>query len=82
MIKSIRIVYAQNTRTVLVKNTEDVTIGDKSVSVRLTQEETRRFSPTGNADIQVRILTVQGDALASDIIRVPVQDVLDNEVLV
>ena len=53
-------------------------------SFKLTQEETKRFSakPKNMVDIQVRALTIGGDAMASDKKSISVQDVLNDEVLV
>ena len=81
IVKTIRIVYAQDDSVILVKRGEDVLIDGNTVSVRLTQEETRLFSASSTVSIQLDILTTDGDVLHSDIIKTLVQDVLLDEVV-
>ena len=47
---------------------------------RMTQEEANLFQPEP-VRVQVRVLTSDGEALASDITTMRVTDVLDDEVL-
>lgn len=47
---------------------------------RMTQEEANMFAPEP-VRVQVRVLTTDGEALASDITTMKVTDVLDDEVL-
>lgn len=82
IIKEIKITYAQKNVVVLEKRTEDCIIEVGKVFVRLTQEETFKFSHNSLVDIQIRILTHDDNALISQIITVPVGVCLDNEVLV
>ncbi len=82
LISKIRITYAQNGDTILTKNEEDVTLDDNIAEVKLTQEETNLFDFGVNVKIQVRVLTTGGDALASEIFKVPCGRVLDDEVMV
>ena len=85
----ILITYAQGNRIVLEKEKDDLTIEQEpttdgtvwSASFRLTQEETKAFSPNSAVKIQIRVLTEAGEALASEQIRVLVSDVLNDEVL-
>lgn len=88
----ILITYAQNGEIVLEKHKSDLTFescdcfGGKTVytaSIKLTQEETNLFSanPKGIVNIQVRAITENGDAIASDIMQISVQNVLNDEVL-
>lgn len=81
IVKTIRIVYAQDDSVILVKRDEDVLIDGNTVSVRLTQEETRLFSASSTVSIQLDVLTTDGDVLHSDIIKTLVQDVLLDEVV-
>ena len=81
IIKTVKIIYSQNNKTVLCKNTTDCEIEDGKISVRLTQEETLLFSCKAVVNVQVRILTKGGDALASDIIKVAAFECLDDGVL-
>ena len=82
VISKIRITYAQNNAIFLTKENEDVSIDGNVATVKLTQEETKKFTADKEVEIQVRVLTIGDDALASDIIKVDVQKVLDDEVMV
>lgn len=81
VIDKIRITYAQAGAIVLTKETEDIRLDRNVAMVKLTQEETKRFEMGKPVMMQVRILTLGGDALASDIIDDVVFDVLDDEVM-
>lgn len=81
-IKSIRITYAQGGKNILRKENGEITMDGKTAIVRLTQEETKLFTADKDVEIQVRILTLGGDAPASGIMRTNVERILDDEVLV
>lgn len=89
----ILITYSQSDRIVLEKEKSDLEFEQTtdchnnpvwSASYRLTQEETKLFSPNpGNqVKVQIRVLTYAGEAMASDKKTLSVQDVLNDEVLV
>lgn len=99
--KEILISYAQDGTVLLEKTKEDLTVVEKEdsdgnkyweASVRLTQEETNKFSAQSGVclgsqnavktvDIQVRALTYADEAVASEKMMVIVKDVLNDEVL-
>lgn len=81
MISCVRILYAQDEQVKLVKTGDDVAMSGNAVSVKLTQEDTLLLECKKSVEIQIRVLTVDGDAVNSDIIRVPVERCLENEVL-
>lgn len=81
VISKVRITYAQNNAIVLTKENSHVSLDGNIARVKLTQEETKKFCADKEVEIQVRVLTLGGDALASDIIKVDVQKVLDDEVM-
>ena len=81
VIKSIRVIYSQNKIPVLRKDTEDFTLKDSSASIKLTQSETLAFDSHKTVDVQVRVLTKDGEALASQIMTVRPERLLENEVL-
>lgn len=80
-IKTIAITYAQNGTVKLTKCTEDCTFDGNNVSCRLTQEDTLKFDGDACVEIQVRVLTVGEDALASHIMRTRCCDCLSDEVI-
>ena len=81
MIKSIQITYAQNDAVKLTKGNADCTFEGNTVSVRLTQEDTLLFAEKACVEVQVRVLTIGGDALASNIMRVRCHECLSEDVL-
>ncbi|WP_277017639.1 hypothetical protein [Absicoccus porci] len=75
----IRVIIRQGGHVKLIKEADDITIQDKTISVRLSQEETFAFYQ-GSADIQVRIKA--SDAVyATGIKSIRVDTSLDEEVL-
>ena len=80
-IKNVRITYAQNNAVVLTKELVDCTIEGNAVMAKLSQEETFLFDVNAPVDIQIRVLTNGGDALASKVQRVGLRSVLDGAVL-
>ena len=85
----ILITYKQDEEIILEKTKADLTFSsnegeDGSVvyvaAFRMTQEEANLFAPEP-VRVQVRVLTSESEALASDITTMRVTDVLDDEVL-
>jgi hypothetical protein len=81
VIKEVKITYAQNNEAVVEKKTSDCKLVDQTISVTLTQEDTFKFDCKKPVEIQVRILTFNGDALSTVPQIVGVCKCLDNEVL-
>lgn len=81
VIKCVRFVYSQNGEVKVVKSTEDITMDGATLSVRLTQEDTFSLSHTMRVQLIVRVLTITGDALASEPISMTVRGCCDCEVL-
>lgn len=80
-IEAAQVTYAQAGRVVLTKQTPDIAVEGNTISYKLTQEETLLFDASERAEIQVRLLTAGGDALASSIISIGVERILNDEVL-
>ena len=80
-IKEIWLTYSQNGENVLRKTKADLTYNDGVWSIRLTQEETKKFSDV-YAAAQIRVLLKNGDSFPSVKFRLVVHDVLDDEVMV
>ena len=81
LIQELKITYAQDKRIILEKYLADCEVEKDSVSYQLTQEETFLFSNNLNVEVQVRVLTKAGEALASNIRVVTAERCLDREVL-
>jgi hypothetical protein len=78
-ISKIRVLYAQNSKVILTKQDDVVFEGGKAV-VHLTQEDTLLFKSSSIAEIQLRIITTDGNALASNVLTVRVKRLLEDEV--
>lgn len=80
-IDKLRVVYAQRNIIKVVKKETDVTLRGNEVVVKLTQQDTLKLNCKLTTDIQLRVLTTSGDALASDIYTRSTKRCLDDEVL-
>ena len=81
MCDKVRIIYSQNGKPVIKINSDRLRFSENEVLCKLTREETFSLDCAKPCEIQVRILTIGGDVLASDIIKVGVGRCLDDEVL-
>lgn len=86
-ISALYITYAQGSKTVLEKTLSDVTINGGVITCTLTQADTLKFEVLDQhcgcdkVNIQVRIKTSDGVAMASDIMAIPISDILkDGEI--
>lgn len=79
-IDKLSIVYVQSGRTIISKSENDVTIGDDRISFRLSQEETLLFKE-GLVNIQLKIKTLSGQVIASNVITTTVYKILDEAVM-
>ena len=79
-LKEIRVTYAQGGETILSKTEADCTLNGKEIRIQLTQEETLLFKPE-RVYIQLRVLTTDGNVMASNIATVYADNCLDEEVL-
>lgn len=81
LLKEIRISYAQRDAVVVEKSTEDCKLDGMNISVKLTQEETLRFSENVVAALQLRVLLNDGNVLATPVLRLDVGELLQDEVI-
>lgn len=72
---------SQNGEVVVEKQLQDCTADKMELSVRLTQEETLKLLHGFHTEIQVRARTLNGDALASNIIAVKTDRILKDGVI-
>ena len=82
LLKQVQITYAQGSANLLVKTIEDCVLDGNSISVTLSQEETLMFSHKKDVEVQIRVLTKDGTAMATTVRQVDVGRVLNEEVLV
>lgn len=79
-MSEILLTYSQGGKPVIEKNKSDLTIQPNKVSIRLTQEEVNMFD-AGVVQIQMRAKNMSGDVMASQIFKVKVKQVLNEEIL-
>lgn len=79
-VKTAKVTFRQN-RTVVLEKKEECVISDKTVKVSLSQEETFLFDARYKTDVQLRVVTMGGDALSTDVYTLDVAECLDREVL-
>lgn len=81
LLCKIKIIYAQDDNELLTKRDCDCTCDGRTITVKLTQEETFLFDCKKSVQIQLRAKTHDGDAVKSKIKLVSVGKCLDNEVI-
>lgn len=81
LVKEVMVIYAQDDKELFHKDRYDCKMEGNTISVTLTQDDTLLFNHKKNVQIQIRILTEAGDALASNIHVVSVKNCLNDEVI-
>lgn len=81
IIKTIQVIYAQSGVEKLTKSNGDCVFEGNTVTTKLTQEDTFVFADGECVEVQVRVLTMGNDALASRVMRVHCNECLSDEVL-
>lgn len=80
-LATIRVIYAQLGRIILVKTGDEVSASGNTVTVRLTQEDTLKFNCSHPVEIQIRVVTPAADVHNSDIMNMSVDRCLEDEVI-
>ncbi len=75
------VTLSQNGNVVIDKALEECQCSENKLSVRLTQEETLKLQCDCITEIQIRAKTLDGDALASNIIRENTERILKDGVI-
>lgn len=83
LIAELYITITQNGATALEKTLSDCNCNDTSVSLTLTQEDTLRLEqkPYSDSEMQIRVRTVAGEVLVSDIMSIYVGRILKDGVI-
>jgi hypothetical protein len=77
LIKSAYITLkCESGETEIEKELCDCAVDEKSISFTLTQEDTLKLPPCAYVRMQLRVLTHGGEALASNIYKVYVEEIL------
>ena len=77
----ILITYSQNKTKIINKTIDDLTLEGNTASFYLTQEETNMFKPCMPVYIQVRVMTEEGQVLASIIYKTLCEKVLNDTII-
>ena len=80
-IKSLKVYLQQAGELILEKTHEHCTVEETEIKLRLSQEETALFDCTKYARVQLHILTVDDEAMVSQIYTVNVGECLGSEVI-
>lgn len=80
-IEDVLLTYSQNGVILVEKTLNDVNICDNQLIYKLTQEETFKFQPCFDLDMQLEVKTVGGDILQSDVITLSVARCLNERLL-
>lgn len=81
LVQKAVVIYAQDDIVVFSKETEQCHMNGNEISVTLTQEDTLKLDCKKLVQIQLRVLTTDGTALASVVTRMNVGKCLKDEVL-
>lgn len=84
LIKSaeITIKYVDGLKKVLIlKSLEDCELGETSIATRLSQEETLQFPAPATVSVQLRVLTIDDIALATEPQAISVKKLLAEDVI-
>lgn len=84
LIKTAEIVveYVDANKSVqIIKKMEDCELGEFSIATVLTQEETLQLPAPSTANVQLRILTTDDVALATEVQKVTVKRILREDVI-
>lgn len=80
-LKEVHIIYAQGDIPVITKTISDCTLDGKTITVKLSQEETFKLDCKKYVQIQIRVLTNSGEVLNSEVNVVRVEKCLENAIL-
>lgn len=73
--------YKQDGQTIVEKTKNDMEITEDEIRIRLTQEETLKFSTVGDVEIECRARFPDETATASCILRISVNKILKDGVI-
>lgn len=82
MVKDVRISYAQGGVVLAEKTKNDCTLSGNEIKTKLTQEDTLKFRESKPIEVQLRVLTTDGDVMATNIYTLSACKALNEEVLV
>ena len=80
-IQTLWITFYQAGKEVFTLDNESCDLTDNKVTIRLSQEQTLQLVSNSYVEIQLRVLNTNNVAMASNILKVPVQRILKGGVI-
>lgn len=80
-IQKMWLTFSQNDKEVFTIDKDRCELSERKVTVTLTQEQTLQLINNAQVEIQFRVLTYNSTALASNILKLPVQRILKGGVI-
>ena len=86
-IKTVWVTFSQYDKELFTVDTENIIMAGNTISVKLTQAQTLLLKPekvlqgSNDVEMQLRILTKSGDAIASNIMRTSAKRILKEGVI-
>jgi len=78
---TVYLTYKQDNSTIITKTNADLEISENAICAVLTQQDTLKFHESGLVEVQIRFVTKEGIAEASEIIKMAVSKILkDGEI--
>ena len=81
VLNKVWVTFSQFDKEIFTIEESDCYLDGNVVRVELTQEQTLQLESNALLDIQLRVLIVNGSALASKVFRVPVRKILKGGVI-
>ena len=81
LVSNIVVTYEQDDSIIIEKKGDEVIRDGYSVKVSLTQQDTLKFKSDKIVKIQLKVKTIEGNVIPSDIIYRGVSEVLNKEIL-
>jgi hypothetical protein len=81
LIKKLWVTFSQCNKEIFTLEKDDCELNEYEVEVKLSQRQTLQLLPNAIVEIQLRVLTLDDVALASDVLHTSVQRILkDGEI--
>lgn len=80
-VQKLWLTFSQNDKEVFTIDKDHCQLSESNVTVTLTQEQTLQLINNARVEVQFRVLTYNGTALASNILKLPVQRILKGGVI-
>ena len=80
-VKSIFITFKENGETIIEKTLDDCTFGEGVVSVKISQEDSLKFSDNAIVQVQIRVKLTNDETTKSNIMETYTDNILKDGVI-